>query len=411
MHITYLIHQFFPEFQGGTEKFIYQLSSMMQKANQKVDVISYSFFNDGFYDGVFSNIYYKELIFKGIYTILLKHSRTPFLLNIMLEDEILKIFCLEIFSILKPDLVHIVHTMRMGEFINTIIGLKIPYILTATDFFLVCPKINLINSKGKLCRGPQNGENCFYDCPDIDNQLILKRLAQTKKYLENSNKIIFPSNFHYEIFKNEFDFIEKNSQTISHGINYPKYKKNIRKYVKNSKLVFGFCGTLTKIKGVHILISAFRQIKNKNIKLIIYGQKKDANYYNKLKELKDGDERIVFCGTYDFQNVNQVLDEIDVIVIPSICYESFSFILHESLINNIPVIASELGIMKEKIANDSYGFTFPPGNVGNLKKVMEDIVGDPTILNKINKNIKTLSISTIEEEAYQYINIYNNTIN
>jgi hypothetical protein len=48
--IIYLIHQFYPEFYTGTEKFILNLASMMQKAGNKVKVVTYSFYEDSIYD-------------------------------------------------------------------------------------------------------------------------------------------------------------------------------------------------------------------------------------------------------------------------------------------------------------------------------------------------------------------------
>jgi len=49
MKIVYLVHQFYPEFYTGTEKFVLNLSGMVQKAGSRVKVITYSFYPDSFY--------------------------------------------------------------------------------------------------------------------------------------------------------------------------------------------------------------------------------------------------------------------------------------------------------------------------------------------------------------------------
>ena len=41
MKILYVVHQFYPYYTAGTEKFTYQIASMMQKNGNKVKVVSY----------------------------------------------------------------------------------------------------------------------------------------------------------------------------------------------------------------------------------------------------------------------------------------------------------------------------------------------------------------------------------
>ena len=42
MKIVYLVHQFYPEFQAGTEKFLLNTARMAQKNGHKVHVLTYS---------------------------------------------------------------------------------------------------------------------------------------------------------------------------------------------------------------------------------------------------------------------------------------------------------------------------------------------------------------------------------
>ena len=42
MKIIYLVHQFFPEFQAGTERFVYNTAYMTQKSGHKVRVLTLS---------------------------------------------------------------------------------------------------------------------------------------------------------------------------------------------------------------------------------------------------------------------------------------------------------------------------------------------------------------------------------
>jgi hypothetical protein len=66
MKIVYLVHQFYPECYTGTEKFVLNLSGMVQKAGNRVKVITYSFYEDSFYDQRRGEILCKDFLYKGI---------------------------------------------------------------------------------------------------------------------------------------------------------------------------------------------------------------------------------------------------------------------------------------------------------------------------------------------------------
>ena len=95
-------------------------------------------------------------------------------------------------------------------------------------------------------------------------------------------------------------------------------------------------------------------------------------------------------------------------MIPSVCYESYSLILHEALASNIPTIASALGGMLEKINDGINGFTFEPGSSEDLLKKINLVLDNPQLLNELKKNIINLVVvPTVEQEAYKYQRIYN----
>jgi glycosyltransferase involved in cell wall biosynthesis len=133
---------------------------------------------------------------------------------------------------------------------------------------------------------------------------------------------------------------------------------------------------------------------------------------NKLKSLASTDQRISFEGEYKSENLSKILNGIDVLVIPNIWYETYSFVLHEAFASNVPVIAADLGVMHEKIADGDYGLLFKPGDSNDLRNKMEQIINNPEILNGMKRNLScNLIVPTIEQEAYSYREIYRNIKN
>ena len=67
----------------------------------------------------------------------------------------------------------------------------------------------------------------------------------------------------------------------------------------NNSISFGYIGRIDYIKGVHVLINSFMNIKAENITLKIHGvanTNDENNYYEYLKNLAINDNRIVFEG-------------------------------------------------------------------------------------------------------------------
>jgi len=158
MKIVYLVHQFYPECYTGTEKFVLNLSSMMQKAGNRVKVIPYSFYQDAFYDQRRGKILCKEFLYKGIPVLAIKHKQLPDDLHHAIGNTALAEIADDLINREQPDIVHIAHTMRVGALAQALKPLGIPYILTLTDFFLSCPKVNLVPSRQPLCSAPNRAK-------------------------------------------------------------------------------------------------------------------------------------------------------------------------------------------------------------------------------------------------------------
>ena len=151
---------------------------------------------------------------------------------------------------------------------------------------------------------------------------------------------------------------KKNIYRVYNGI---KDKKNslLKKKLnwQPSEKVIGFVGNLTYEKGVHILIKAFRSVNIPNIELALLGPI-DQSFLPYLKDLaKSCDKKVSFLGYSD--DVQFFMNNIDVLVVPAIAYESFSIVILEAMRNSIPVICSDFGGMKEVVVNDETGLIIP----------------------------------------------------
>jgi glycosyltransferase involved in cell wall biosynthesis len=408
MKILYLVHQFYPEFWTGTEKVVLKIASIMQQADHYTSVVTSSFKEDHCFTQSMGTLLFGEHLYNGIPVLALKHKFTPITIHTGIRDATMTELARHILSLEKPDIIHVGHGMRVNEFLFLALDLKIPYIMTLTDFWWICPRFTLISSSGQLCKGPENGRACARMCPEFSQDFIKQRLYLARKALEGAQRLAAPSNFVANMFKAEFK--DLNIEVINHGLSYNIIKKNTRRYQKGDKLIFSFAGSFSRHKGIHLLIEAIKQINSEDLALKIYGSGTDPQYTDELLEMAKGDRRIQFCGVFPAQEVGTVMGEIDILVIPSTCYETYSLILHEALACHVPTIVPNVGGMAEKVRDGFNGFTFQIGNGGSLKAVIENIITNPLLLNQVKDNLKYSLVNSVEQEAYAYHTMYNEVL-
>lgn len=404
MKILYLVHQFYPEFHAGTEKFVFNVASMTQKAGHKVKVISYSFYDSSFYDRKIGNVLLRNFEYEGVPVLALRHKKLRSDLHHHIEDEDIATVAGPILEAEGPDVVHVCHPMRVGGFVRALERLCIPYLVTLTDFFLLCPKVNLSATRSLLCSGPEDLVACRNLCPELEEPFLRNRLNQAKELLFGAKKLVAPSRFLATMYQKEIEGLKV--KVINHGINLRGLKKNQRRYDSSSKICFGYAGSLNSFKGPHVAIEAFSRIDSPDARLKIFGGGTDRKYMEKLHEMIGKDGRIEYRGEYGPGEVWSILQDIDVLTISSVCYESYSILLHEAFAAQVPVVVSDLGALAEKVVNGVNGFSFDVGNVDVLSNIMKEIVNNPTQLNALKEHLERTFVPIIEQEACVYERFY-----
>jgi len=167
----------------------------------------------------------------------------------------------------------------------------------------------------------------------IENILALNRLC---------DKIYLFTNWQKDIFiLNGFDSnkISITSQMLDKEI-VPQV--SVKRQIKN----IGFVGRISYEKGLHILIEAFQKANRKDLQLHIAGIVNDEEYFEKLKLKTEKDLNIQWKFNLPEAEIDRFYKTIDILVIPSITYETGPFVLYEAFERSIPVIANNLGDME-----------------------------------------------------------------
>jgi glycosyltransferase involved in cell wall biosynthesis len=348
----------------------------------------------------------------------------------------------------KPDLVHFQHFIALSaRLVRMAKEEGYPVVLSLHDFFILCHRIHLLKEDNRLCPGPLYGLECvsclddYYSLKPKDarttfflkNKEILpfsfvkwtKRFFIPPKFLGEQGYEVFhryrfmyeilkipdvllvPSSFVKKQFLRYYPFIEPKLKVIPLGI-FPVDGRQRGKKV-NGKVRFCYFGNILPLKGLHLLIDAFKALSQGKATLTIYGSRNPwtQTYYDQLRKQANGFS-VDFRDPFKRENLSEALRDQDIVVLPSICPESFSFVIREANSMGLPVIASRIGAVPEAIKEGENGLLFEPGNIRELRDCMLRFVEEPRLLQKMA--LKMPKVKTMDEHAVELLDLYERII-
>lgn len=174
-------------------------------------------------------------------------------------------------------------------------------------------------------------------------------------------------------------------------------------------LRFLFIGRFQPYKGLHLLVKAFNQLENpQSATLTIYG-KPDGydDYFHQLKKEIAANARIHFAGTIPPDELGSAFSEADYFLLPSLWHENNPLILLDALQSNTPVIASEVGGVRDLVKDGRNGFLFPMGDVQALQRVLQKTIDSPKLKDQLKAGGNLISI---DEYARTMLHLYTDSL-
>lgn len=274
--------------------------------------------------------------------------------------------------------------------------------------FLKKHSINFIyNYLLKKSFSPSNTLHIYSSKDYYDKKRISQRSLYAKKVLNEYTDInLYVSYGMKKIFKS-FGIKDNNKNKVMYlGTNLTSIKKYTDNFVRVDEIVFGFLGNPSKMKGLYLLVHAFNKLSNKyrNIKLEIYGC--DKTIYQELNSEEVDNPKIIFHGNYNHEDLPNILRSFDVGVVPSIWPDSMPLVVFELFSAKIPIIGANIGGIPDMVKNNKNGLLFKSNDENDLKRKMEYIIKNPSIVIKYKKNINPVLI--MEDHIKELTNLYNN---
>lgn len=134
-------------------------------------------------------------------------------------------------------------------------------------------------------------------------------------------------------------------------------------------------GRLHSIKNFGFLLEALADISQTNWKLILCGEGEEEIRLRKLAEELNCSSKIDFKGWVKADRLAQTISQADIMVHPSKS-ESFPLVLLEAAEQQVPVIATDVGDVKELITDRSLGWLVESNNKKQMVTALKEACND-----------------------------------
>lgn len=297
-----------------------------------------------------------------------------------------------------PEVVHFQHVQGVSARLIALAAGR-PRVATLHDYWYFCANSQLVRPDRQVCEGPKFGWNCV-DCATARADLSKLRplrpvlalpFAYRNVYLRGLSQgidlFIAPSHFLRKQYVRH-GFPGERIMVLENGLDAARLTaaSDVVLPEPSARPHFGFLGSLAWQKGVHVLVEAFNRL-SPAAALTIYGSDSAFPEYAAQVKAAARHPHLRFAGSLDYRHVGAALRQMDCLVAPSVWYENSPLVIQEAFAVGLPVVASRLGALTEKVQEGVTGYLFAPGDSADLARVLQRLVEEPARLQALRAAI------------------------
>lgn len=380
MKIALLTEYFFPDQQGGTELYVFNLAKALMKTAHLVEVIAvHPTKTEGMYEGIMIRyIPYNRDVSKEVISGIRAADNVGALLHLVKTHNYERLH----FHTITPSLGYHHFKACFNAGFNCFLTSHVPG--------HTCMRGDLLHLGREICDGKievKRCSECYFHYRGMPSPLhsflpgvfrhtnlfpILTNAAALKKAQINDmghflSKLIVVSEWQWQVFlRNNFD-AEKLSLCRQAIEVFPTIETEDQ---HNKRLKISFAGRISPEKGLHLLLSALTKVDENGFELHVAAipVKAKKTYLKTVKKLASKIKHLVWQENMPNTNMPAFLKNTDVLCVPSQGLETGPFVVYEALAAGVPVLGSNLGGIAELVRENVNGWLFPFNDTEVLKQ-------------------------------------------
>lgn len=357
----------------------------------------------------------------------------------------------------RPEVVHVHHVVRVGlGLLDAVADAGLPLVFTAHDYFATGDRYTLLRPDMRLINGAQTVElqaRC---------ELAVARLNQHAEALGDYHVGVFPETVEPELAaelstlldgdplqagvsqeewedvlarrerleqrrRAAFEQVDRwiaptrflRAKLVGAGyrqarIDHQPYGIELERFRglppirsdASEPLRIGFVGSMTKHKGIHVLLDAVERLApdvRSAVRVDLFGDSTDRVYVEHITA-RAAELDVHVRGAFLEPRLPSLMAELDVLVVPSLWYENFPFVIREAFAAGRLVVASDGGALPESVRDGVDGLLFERGSAEALAAALARLVQEPELRGRLLAGAQP--VRAIEDQAEECCAIY-----
>jgi glycosyltransferase involved in cell wall biosynthesis len=332
-----------------------------------------------------------------------------------------------------PDIIHLFSGYLMSSSIVTTASLRrIPVVVSLTDYWWMCHRVNLLRTDGSRCDGPTDAgcarcraevkrrfrmpaqvapgaTNIFWQraaqFAPLGDRLGLPEQARRRdellSALRRCSALIAPSQYLADFY-------------VAHGVDRERIHvwrqgvelRQCQLRRPDTALRVGYLGQIKPHKGVDLLLDAWGMLKgNRPRRLQLYGSAAgDSAYEQRIRQQLLHLSGAEWVGQYSGNELWDILAGIDVLAVPSRWVENSPNTILEAQAVGIPVVGSRLGGVAEIISHHVNGLLFAVDDAADLAAQLQRFLDEPDLRQGLARG--AIPFQTVEQEVDRICGLY-----
>ena len=337
---------------------------------------------------------------KRVYSMELLPDRRSLLLHICCQPEP-QVFYFDIVQMDAASFHRLLEAFRVDSlYINQLITYPVPemvqwitaagvsYRVFAHDFYVVCPRFNLLDVNGYYCGAPKDCARCDA-CLQQGNSFWKDSKAWRSlfsRFLAGASQVIVPSQSTADIIRRYYPALDITVQP--HAVRVPLQRTFDPSFAGADRLQVGVIGAIDGPKGIAVIEAMVRLIRERKLPVDI---KVIGITNTQAKAYQSEDGVFEVTGPYDNHEISQLLAQyrIGVVFISSVCPETFSYTTSEAIGSGYPVMTFDLGAPAERVRHYGCGWVVNTLDAeGALQQLLELLENRDEIVEKAGRTLR-----------------------
>ncbi|HYZ80803.1 MAG TPA: glycosyltransferase, partial [Solirubrobacteraceae bacterium] len=291
----------------------------------------------------------------------------------------------------RPDVVHFHNLHNLGaSLIDVAASFGIPAYFTTHNYWLVCPRVYLLDGNGQICAGPGDGARCADCIGHRDHAAYASRLAEIRsRVIRGTTSVLAISDaVRRTLLASGYpaEMVDVVRQAMPHQSDiWREVGAKRRPGRRGEVLTVAFLGSALPHKGPQLVVAAAQQTRER-VKVRIHGEVA-PRFAQQLKAL-DARGVVEFSGRFSPSEIGGLLAQADVAALPSTWWDCANLAAEECHAARLPLIVPRLGGLGETVRDGVDGLTFAGLDADDLTRQLDRLASEPGLLEQLQTAIE-----------------------